>query len=186
MIIGKKEDKKYINYTGGAIGSDLYFENECNKYNIKIIAFSFKGHDTKSKNKRLLTQEDLNEGFEHVKIANDTLKRDITNISTYIKNLLSRNWFQVKDAECIYAIGILKNKKEIKGGTGWACQMAIDNKRGVYLFEQNINSWFKYEDNIFIKIDYVPILTEKFAGIGTRELNDNGKLAIRKLIQNNL
>ena len=190
MIIGKKEIINYINNSGGAIGSDSEIENECEKYsNIKTIAFSFKEHNTKSKNKKELSQDELNEGFEHVKIANETLKRDITNISNYVKNLLSRNWFQVKNSDTIFAIGILKrNRKEVNGGTGWCIQQSIDNNKPVYLFEQNINSWFKYEKEIkeFVKINYIPTLTKNFAGVGTRQLNDNGKNAIKKLIQDNL
>ena len=68
----------------------------------------------------------------------------------------------------------------VDGGTGWAVQMAIDTNKGAYFFEQNENSWFLFNrDKMeFEKVDYIPTLTKNFAGIGTREINENGKKAI--------
>jgi hypothetical protein len=43
--------------------------------------------------------------------------------------------------------------------------------------------WMKYEYTLskFIKIDYIPTLTNHFAGIGSRDLKDTGKLAIEEI-----
>ena len=174
-------------YSGGADGSDLVFENECIKHNIEIVAWSFYGHNTKSKHKVLLTKEELDEGYEHVKIANKTLNRYIYNLSPYVMKLLNRDWFQVKNSEAIFAIGYLhKNMKIVDGGTGWACQQAIDNKKSVYVFDQNFNHWYKfnYENDIFEKYIGIPDLTGNFAGIGTRDIKENGIKAIKDLFRN--
>ena len=61
---------KYYNFSGGALGSDSLFEIEGEKYGIKTIAYSFYGHNINSKNRWVLTTEQLVVGFEHVKIAN--------------------------------------------------------------------------------------------------------------------
>jgi len=178
---------KYCNYSGGASGSDSIFETEGEKYSVKTVAYSFFGHNIKSKNKWVLTQQQLSDGWEHILITNKTLKRNISNISPYVKNLLSRNWFQVRESDSIYAIGTLKSDHEILGGTGWAISMGIDNNKHIYVFEQNMNSWYEYsyDENKFIKISYIPKLTENFAGIGTREINENGKNAIIELYRVN-
>jgi len=188
---------EYCNFSGGAQGSDTFFEKEGEKYGIKTIAYSFYGHNTSSKNKWNLTTEQLEEGLKHVEITNKTLDRNITTISTYVKKLLCRNWYQVKNADCIYAIGTLKSDGTVDGGTGWAVQMAIDNNKPVYLFEQNKNTWYEYrpafgnlhtdrfaEPGGFYEVS-IPPLTEKFAGIGTRNLNENGKKAIIELYRIN-
>jgi hypothetical protein len=180
---------EHCNFSGGAIGSDLLFETEGEKYGVKTRAYSFYGHDTSSKNRWVLTSKQLEEGFDHVKIANKSLKRNITTISSYIKNLLSRNWYQVKNSIAIYAIGtIQENMKIVNGGTGWACQMAIDNHKPVYVFDQNKNSWFMFDLNKweFDKMNTIPVLTENFAGIGTRDINEDGKRAIQELYKSNL
>ena len=194
MVLGKRNIIKYTNFSGGATGADTVFELDGEKYEISTVAYSFNGHNTTSKNRYILSQDELDEGFKHIEIANKTLKRDIDHISKYVKNLLSRNWFQVKNAEAIFAIGRIKNKmgirREVDGGTGWAVQIGIDNNKKVYVFDQNTNKWYEWcKDqepcDKFILLKYIPPLTENFAGIGTRELNENGKKAIQYLLKNN-
>lgn len=186
----------YTCFSGGADGADMTFEKEAIKYGVNIIAYSFYGHNTKSKNNLQLTPTQLNEGFEHIKIANKSLKRNIYMLSPYVKNLLSRNWFQVKNTDAIFAVGTLKNPYEVNGGTGWAIQEGIDNNKTIYVFEQEKNAWFEYiyggdtlndrfaVNGRFEQIDYIPPLSEKFTGIGTRDLNENGKNAIINLFKN--
>jgi len=185
------------NHSGGAHGSDRIFEQECEKYGIETISYSFVGHHSKSKNRKVLTQEELNEGFKHVQISNKTLKRNIFNLSKYVKDLLSRNWYQVINSDSVFAIGEIDSNHHVKGGTGWAVQMAIDNKnlhdgRNIYVFDQTQNSWFAQLFSIktdyweWNKIDGTPKLTENFAGIGTRNINENGINAIKKLLKINL
>ena len=180
---------EYICHSGGAPGSDMFWENEGIKYGVKTIAYSFYRHVQSSKNQKILTAEELNEGFEVVKIANKTLKRSPERQYQYIQNLLSRNWFQVKNSDAIFAISrkFVIDRKIVDGGTGWAVQMAVDNKKPVFVFDQNTKSWytFNYTTNEFDMIDYIPKLTENFAGIGTREINEDGINAIKEVYEKN-
>jgi hypothetical protein len=166
----------------------MKWENEGDKYGVKTIAYSFYNHVQEGKNRKVLTVEELNEGFEHVKIASKGLKRNPNCRYPYVRNLLCRNWFQVKNAEAVFAIGKFMNDTMVSGGTGWAVQMAIDNKKPVFFFDQISNRWntFNYEGQVFETIDYVPKLTENFAGVGTREINDNGIKAIEQILKENL
>jgi hypothetical protein len=181
---------KFYNHSGGCPGADMAWETEGDKQGIETIAYSFHNHVQESKNPKILTIEELSEGFEHVKIASKSLKRNIYNLYPYVRNLLSRNWFQVKNSEKVFAVGKFmdKSKKYVSGGTGWAVQMAVDNKKTVYLFDQEeTKSWFKYnyETSQFEPIEGVPLLSTHFAGIGTRELNEYGLYAIQRVIENN-
>lgn len=175
----------YICFSGGASGSDMAFELESIKHNIKVVAFSFDGHTTKSENIYILSDKQLKEGFEHIKIANENLDRNIKNQKQYIRNLISRDWFQVKNSDTIFAIGTLQSENSVNGGTGWAVQLSIDNKKTIYLFEQEFNQWyyFDYESNAFEIYEEIPKLTNKFAGIGTRNINKNGITAIKNLFK---
>jgi hypothetical protein len=65
----------------------------------------------------------------------------------------------------------------VQGGTGYAVAMAILHGKPVYVFDQERNKWFKNIDGKWYESD-IPVLTENFAGIGTRNLNNNGKKAI--------
>ena len=102
-----------------------------------------------------------------------------------MKNLISRDWYQVKNSDTIFAIGSLQTENIVLGGTGWATQLAIDNKKTVYLFEQNYNQWYyyDYESNKFEIFENIPTLTENFAGIGTRNINNDGINAILSLFK---
>lgn len=170
----------------GAVGSDYIFSSESIKKGYKVVDFSFEGHTTKSENRYMLSSNQLKEGYKHIEIANNRLNRNIKNSSLYVKNLISRDWFQMKCSDVIFAIGTLENETNVRGGTGYCCACAIDNRKPVYLFEQNVNQWhyFDYESNSFEIYEGIPKLTEKFAGIGTRNINDNGLNAIISLFNN--
>lgn len=195
--IKEKYGQRYCN-SGGAEGADTIWEEECIANGIPVIAWSFPGHDTKSINKKVLTAEHLREGFEHIKIANATLKRNTYNLKPYVRNLLARNWFQVKNSDAVFAVGVIQkqNWKIVNGGTGWAVQMAIDNKIPVYVFDQESGYWYQYGTAVdkdgnetgghFLTnmySEFLPELTDRFAGIGTRDINEKGINAIKNIFK---
>ena len=53
--------------SGGAIGADHFFGQNCSKKGIKVIDWSFEGHNTKSPFRKNLNQLELDEGFEQAK-----------------------------------------------------------------------------------------------------------------------
>lgn len=178
----------YTCHSGGCPGSDMTWEVEGNYYGVKTIAYSFSGHTQQGKNRQILSVEELEEGFRHVLEANKVLKRRPEYTPKYIKNLLSRNWYQITNSNSVFAIGKFIDKKRVNGGTGWAVQMAIDNNKPTFVFDQIHNRWnkFNYDKQEFEVIDYVPKLTENFAGVGTREINENGVNAIQTILKENL
>lgn len=180
----------YVNHSGGALGADMCWENEGKKYGVESIAYSFYNHTQYSENQNILSNNQLKEGWQNVLIAEKTLKRNMSSRqSFYVKNLLSRNWFQVKNSEAIFAVGSFLNEEQtiVNGGTGWAVQMAIDNEKPVFFFNQPTDKWYEYSytEEKFIEMDGLPTLTENFAGIGSRNLEDNGKKAIEEVYKFN-
>ena len=175
----------YINHSGGCEGADMCWENEGKDYGVITIAYSFYNHVQHSSNQHILTLAELAEGWQHVIIAEKTLNRHLERIIyPYVRNLLSRNWYQVKNADAIFAISSFQKKNEtVKGGTGWAVQMAIDNNKPVFLFEQNDECWYQYDynDKQFHVVTHTLVLTENFAGIGSRNLMLSGKIAITEI-----
>ena len=187
-------DKKEIDlfnitcHSGGAVGSDTYWEEIGEKFGVKTKAYSYKTKSHTSPNKVEISNEDFIEGVEQVNKANLNLKR--YGIHKFI-NLLARNWSQVKYSDQIFAIGTFirpgdknergyYNKGEIDivdGGTGYAVMMAVNNKKEVFLFDQIRDRWFRwsYTTNSFVPLENTPkITTNNFAGIGTREIKQNG------------
>jgi hypothetical protein len=143
-IFDKKplDKNNIVCHSGGAIGSDTYWENIGEEFGVKTNAYSWKTSYHQSKNKVEISESDYKEGIEEVNKANKWLNR--YGIHKYM-NLLARNWSQVKYSEQVIAIGTIvkvgeKNPKGyynkgkydmVDGGTGYAVQMAINNGREV-------------------------------------------------------
>lgn len=155
------DPNEYTDHSGGAIGSDSVWDRIGKSFGLKKFKHYYHGSKTPLGNTEI-TQAQLEEGWQHVLKANETLQRK----PEQYKSLLSRNWFQVKNADAVFAIGALDVFRNIvDGGTGWAVQMAIDSRKPVYVF--SAGSWWKYTDKGFIQTE-TPTLTKNFAGIGTR------------------
>jgi len=179
-------------HSGGAQGSDTYWENIGETFGVKTNAYSYKTSYHVSKNKIEISDEDFQEGVDQINKANKILAR--FGIQKYM-NLLARNWAQVKYSHQIFAIGYIvdpgkkspkgyysKSKiQTVDGGTGYAIMCAINNLKEVYVFDQIKLNWYRwsYSTMSFIELKEIPrIRTQNFAGIGTREITSDGIEAI--------
>ena len=178
--------------SGGARGSDAYWSKLLEKHGVPVIHFM---PETKA-NKRVITDyfkrrkkgeitgvdrglsdSELFEAGPAIERANITLKRKIKKDSTY--DFLARNWYQFKNANAVYALGPIEfgkkesslNGRTVKGGTGWAVQMAVDaNVKHINVFDTAQKEWFKWSPikNRFMKIQEAPSLRRNSAVVGTR------------------
>ena len=186
---------KIVCHSGGAIGSDTYFETIGANYGVKTKAYSYKTKYHTTENKVEISDTDYEEGVKEITKANRVLSR--YGIHKFM-NLLARNWSQVKYSDEVFAIGTIVepgkkgskgfyNKSEfqvVDGGTGYAVQMAINNGKFVYVFDQDKDKWFRwsYTSLKFIEVTKpLKISYENFAGIGTREIKPNGIKAIEEI-----
>lgn len=180
-------------HSGGAKGSDTYWEEIGAEYGVETKAYSYKTKSHTSDNKVEISEEDFIEGIEMIKIANKKMRR--SGINKYM-NLLARNWSQVKYSDQIFAIGYIINPGErvgrytnkhdsqlVAGGTGYAIQMGIDNNKEIYIFDQSENDWFmwNYSYDKFTKCGVPTINKVNFCGIGTRKITDMGIQSIRNV-----
>jgi len=180
-------------HSGGAQGSDTYWDQLGEEFGVKTHAYSYKTSYHNGKSKVEISDEDYQEGVNEIIKANKILAR--YGISKYM-NLLARNWSQVKYSTQIFAIGYIidpgmkslkgyysKSKYQIvDGGTGYAIQMGVNHNKDIYVFDQLKMSWFRwsYSSMSFIKLNETPkIKTQNFAGIGTREITSDGIEAIK-------
>ena len=160
-----------------------------------LCLYSYKTKYHESENKVEISDSDYEEGVKEITKANRVLSR--YGIHKFM-NLLARNWSQVKYSDEVFAIGTIVepgkkgskgfyNKSQLEvvdGGTGYAVQMAIDNRKTVYVFDQEKDKWFRwsYTSLSFRELKGTPVITsENFAGIGTREIKPNGILAIQEV-----
>lgn len=173
--------------SGDAVGSDAAWTSAAREVGIKNIRnFSTKSYDA-------LSEEEKKEAdSEYLKAATELSRPALSN-TTYNGKLVRRNWLQVKNADAIFAIGSIVNSLErgrsglnyskhavVDGGTGYAVQMAINNNKPVHVFDQDKGKWFTWKDGNFVE-EPSPVLTKRFAGIGTRQINDSGRAAIKEI-----
>lgn len=166
----------FTNHSGGAVGADSLWDEIGRTFGFKNHKhYHAKGEKT-PKGNVAISIEELKQADEHLKKANETLGRKFPSTKSFVNNLLRRNYWQVKNAEAIYAIGNLTESEIgediVEGGTGWAVQMAIDLGKPVYLFDITDESWYS---NIpgegWQNMEEAPILTKNYAGIGSRLKN---------------
>jgi hypothetical protein len=186
---------RLVCHSGGADGADTYWETIGDNYGVKTKAYSYKTKYHTTENKVEISDTDYEEGIKEITKANRVLSR--YGIHKFM-NLLARNWSQVKYSDEVFAIGTIVepgkkgskgfyNKSEfqvVDGGTGYAVQMAINNGKFVYVFDQDKDKWFRwsYTSLKFIEVTKpLKISYENFAGIGTREIKPNGIKAIEEI-----
>lgn len=175
---------KYINYSGGAVGSDKQWEIYGKEFGVETINFTPNDYDALS----VIDKKEVEDAYLQ-SLAD--MKRKFLSKYDYSGKLVRRDFLQAKYADAIYAISALihpgqKDKKQyvnktdkilVEGGTGYAVQMAINMNKTVYVYDNNTLQWMMYLNSNYIPVE-IPVLTNKFAGIGTRELKPYGKAAI--------
>src|ERR1017187_1605110 len=113
--------------SGGCFGGDKVFDDCAKQVGHSIKHYSFFNHhlDTKG-NAVILNEMKLMEADPFLQKANKTLKRKIPrSMNTIVINLLRRNYWQIKETERVYAAAPIDlDTLLVKGGTGWAIQMA--------------------------------------------------------------
>ena len=165
-------------HSGGAVVSDSEWENIGKEFGVSTNAYSYKTSYHVSENKVEISESDYKEGVEEVNKANKWLNR--YGIHKYM-NLLARNWAQVKYSEQVIAIGIIVKKGDknpkgyynkgkfdmVDGGTGYAVQMAINNQKEVYVFDQLRDKWFRwsYSSLKYVECQCPKISYQNFAKI---------------------
>lgn len=182
-----KEIADNICLSGGAEGADLQFGMCAGQAGHGVIHWSYPRHKTDAPHTEVvvLTPEQLEAADPHLVAASKRVKRNPLSSSYHVRNLLRRNWYQVKDAERVYAVAKINDKNEVSGGTAWAVAMFIDRFNGeaceAYVFDMVTGHWCVWNGLLWEMCD-PPKPHGVYAGIGSRELQQNGKEAIRTLL----
>lgn len=177
-------------FSGGAKGADHAWGLMALDKGHQLIHFSFPGHKASvDDNVQKLTRLELDDADAYVARAAKAMKRKWPSKNDHVNDLLRRNYFQVRFAERVYAVanylpddaGTLK----ISGGTAWACQMYVDRwysgrdlvECELYFYDMLSKKWMQWWET-WIDIDRPPVPHGRYAGIGSRDLTDDGIRAI--------
>jgi hypothetical protein len=81
----------------------------------------------------------------------------------------------------VFVIGLIQDDNTVRGGTGWGVELARLWKKPLFVFDQKRSSWFRWNGTGWEMISPPAITAEMFAGIGTKNLLEEGRRAIREL-----
>lgn len=189
--------ENFVNHSGGAKGGDTVWDNEGR--NIGINNHQHYTVDYFDKLSQSEKQELDKQYLEVVKF----LGRNVISESSYSGKLVRRDMIQANNGDAIYGITELvkpdtkgrkgyvnKMKYSVpEGGTGYAVARGILLNKPVYIFNQsdsygNEIGWYRWDSDKkdFVKTE-IPLLTSNFTGIGSQEINDVGKKAVKQVYE---
>ncbi|MGW8195763.1 MAG: hypothetical protein ACWGOX_16015 [Desulforhopalus sp.] len=171
---------QYTLYSSGLKGAETAFGEAAEKYNINEVVYSFKGHKlTRDKNVVILEKEQLERGDISMELASRMLNRTYYETDK-IRKVLQTIFHMVNSGHQVFVIGAIQEDSSVKGGTGWAVELAKMFNRPLYVFDQPQKKWFTWK-NGWTEESSPRIEYTTFVGSGTRYLSDAGREAIEKL-----
>lgn len=166
-------------YSGGLKGAEQVFGEAAEEHGIKEVIYTFEGHKlSRDKNAAVLTQEELERGDISMELASRMMNRTYYE-TTKIRKVLQTIFHMVNSGHQVFVVGSIQEDGSVKGGTGWAVELAKLFNRPLHVFDQPTKQWYTWRDQWVEdspKIEY-----DTFVGSGTRYLNDAGRLAIQQL-----
>ena len=173
------DSKNCTLYSGGLKGAETTFGEAAEKYGVNEVIYTFEDHKlSRDKSSVTLSQEELERGDISMELASRMLNRTYYETEK-IRKVLQTIFHMVNSGHQVFVVGSIQDDDSVKGGTGWAVQLAKIFNRPLHVFDQPSEKWFTWrngwqEDTPLIRYD-------TFVGSGTRYLSDAGRLAIEKL-----
>jgi hypothetical protein len=99
-----------------------------------------------------------------------------------VRSVVQSIFHMVNDSFQLLAVGWIQSDDTVKGGTGWAVELAKLFNRPVAVFDQGRHAWFAWRGGRW-EPDQPTIGDKPFCGTGTRNLTDEGRAAIADLFR---
>ena len=173
---------EYTLYSGGLKGAETAFGEAAERWSVKEVNFTFSGQKTnRQKNIVKLTDDELKRGDISMELVSKMMSRTYYETEK-IRKVLQTIFHMVNKGHQVFVVGTILEDNTVKGGTGWAVELAKLFNRPLSVFDQDKNGWYKWKQGAWVpgspKIEH-----HTFVGSGTRNLSENGKKAIDKLFE---
>ena len=90
---------------------------------------------------RVIQIDDM-EAYQEIKMAAFILNRTLPR--PHRMGPLYRKYYKVKNSDTTYTFGVLaENRKEVEGTQGWSVQMALQQNKNVYVYDDKTRQWYK-------------------------------------------
>ncbi len=169
-------------YSGGLKGAETAFGEAAEKWSVKEVNFTYSGHKTnRQKNLVVLSDDDLKRGDISMELVSKMMSRTYYETDK-IRKVLQAIFHMVNKGHQVFVIGTILEDNTVKGGTGWAVELAKLFNRPLAVYDQAKNNWYSWQQGAWVQ-DTPKIEHETFVGSGTRNLSENGKKAIADLFE---
>jgi hypothetical protein len=175
-----KED--YTLYSGGLKGAETAFGEAAAKWSIKEVNFTFSGQKTNRQiNNVVLSDDELKRGDISMELVSKMMSRTYYETEK-IRKVLQTIFHMVNRGHQVFVVGTILEDNTVKGGTGWAVELAKLFNRPLSVFDQEKEGWYSWKQGAWVK-DSPKIEHQTFVGSGTRNLTEAGQKAIDSLFE---
>lgn len=170
--------------SGGADGAEAFFGECAERWGLMELNFSFEGRTPKrTRGLVRLTEEELAEGAVSGVYIEAHMHRRYPETPLF-QRTLQTIWHQVNTAQEVFTVGMILSDGTVKGGTGWAAELARVWHKPVHVYDQERRGWFTWNGHEWEAVSKAPVIsTRRFTGTGTRYLSDDGRAAIEALFE---
>jgi len=171
----------YSLLSGGAPGAESAFGECAERWGVHETNYTYAGRaPARTRGVVELSPQELREGEVSATYLQSHWRRSLP-ATREVRQLLQSIWHQVVTAGEVFVVGRILEDQTVKGGTGWAVELARHFQKPVYVFDQEKNGWFCWQDGEWTAAPAPRITRRRFAGTGTQSLTEQGRTAIEKL-----
>jgi len=171
-------------YSGGHKGSEAEFGRMAEQWGVREVNFSYEGREpapARERGLQALSAEEMKRGDVSMEIVCMRMGRCYSNVDA-IRGVMQLLFHMVNNGFQVFAVGWIQPNGTVKGGTGWAVELAKLFNRPLSVFDEDRNAWFTWENNAWV--ESLPVIEHQtFVGTGTRNLTEGGRRAIEELFR---
>ncbi len=167
-------------FSGGLKGAESAFGEAAEKNGLHEVTFTFDGHRiAREKNVEILSEAELRRGDISMELVSKMMGRTYYETNK-IRKVLQTIFHMVNRGHQVFVVGSILEDNTVKGGTGWAVELAKLFNRPLHVYDQPRSGWYTWKNGSW-QADAPKISHETFVGSGTRKLTEDGRAAIDKL-----
>jgi hypothetical protein len=169
-------------YSGGLKGAETAFGEAAEKWSVKEVNFCYSGQKTnRQKNLVVLSDSELKRGDISMELVSQMMRRTYYETDK-IRKVLQTIFHMVNKGHQVFVIGTILEDNTVKGGTGWAVELAKLFNRPLSVYDQEKENWYTWKQGAWVQ-DTPKIEHTTFVGSGTRNLSEKGRVAIEDLFE---
>jgi hypothetical protein len=168
--------------SGGHKGAEAEFGRSAQRWGLEQTTLSFAGHTMEwPMSVRVLGDRELAAGDVSMEIVSKRMGRTYHQ-ADLIRRVIQSLYHMVNESYQVFVVGKILSDDTVKGGTGWAVELARLFNRPVWVFDQERAEWYHWREGRW-EPEAPTIGARAFCGTGTRNLTEEGRAAIEELFR---